>query len=93
MGDAAGALRGPDSADPDRRRDIAERERGLRVGSSWGLPEVLRRHSGWEQYQGGPGIVDLYRGAAGAAPRLGLFQLDHAYAPVAPPPADFHSPR
>jgi hypothetical protein len=77
LGDAAGALRGPGSAQTDRRQDIAER--GLRVGSTWGLPEVLRRHSGWEQYQGGPGIVDLYLSAAGAAPSLGLFQLDHAY--------------
>src|SRR5215207_4829777 len=77
LGDAAGAIRGPGGAEPDGHRDIAGR--GPRVGSSWGLPEVLRRHPGWEQYQGGLGIVDLYVGAAGTAPGLGLFQLDHAH--------------
>jgi hypothetical protein len=72
LGDAAGALRVPGSAEPRRRQAMAER-------SPWGLPEVLRRHSGWEQYQAGPGIVDLNVTAAGAAPGLGLFQLDHAH--------------
>jgi hypothetical protein len=73
LSDAAGALRGPGNAQPDRRQ-------GITVPSPWGLPEVLRRHSGWERFQTTlPGIVDLYVTAAGAAPGLGLFQLDHAH--------------
>jgi hypothetical protein len=73
LGDAAGAVRGPGRAQPDRRQGIA-------VPSPWGLPEVLRRHSGWERFQPVlPGIVDLYLTAASAAPGLGLFQLDHAH--------------
>jgi hypothetical protein len=72
LGDAAGAIRepsgGPRSAPPSTP-----------IGFSWGLPEVLRPHSGWEGYPAGPGIVDLYVAAADAAPGLGLFQLDHAH--------------
>ena len=73
LSDAAGALRGPGSGKPARLEGIA-------VRSPWGLPEVLRRHSGWEQFQAVlPGIVELSVTAAGAAPALGLFQLDHAH--------------
>ena len=71
LGDAAGALRAPDSAEPDRRQALEER-------SPWGLPDVLRRHAGWERYERGTGIVTLYVTAASAAPELALFQLDHA---------------
>jgi hypothetical protein len=43
------------------------------------VPEVLRRHAGWEQYAARQGIVGLYIAAAAAAPQLELYQLDHAY--------------
>jgi hypothetical protein len=73
LADAAGALRGPGSAEPDRRQ-------GMAVRSPWGLPEGLRRHPGWERFQAVlPGIVELYVTAASAAPGVGLFQLDHAH--------------
>jgi hypothetical protein len=72
LGDAAGAVRVPVSAEPDRRQ-------GTEEPSPWGLPAVLRRHSGWERYQVGTGNAALYATAAGAAPELGLFQLDHAH--------------
>jgi hypothetical protein len=70
LSDAAGALRVPDRT-PDQRP--------LPEGGSWGVPEVLRRHSGWEQFDARRGIVGLSIAAANAAPQLGLFQLDHAY--------------
>lgn len=73
LGDAAGALRGPGSG------ELARLE-GIPMRGPWGLPEVLRRHSGWERFQGVlPGIVELFVTAAGAAPALGLFQVDHAH--------------
>jgi hypothetical protein len=70
LSDAAGAQRLPSNAAP---------QRPLPMTLPWGLPDVLRRHSGWEQFQAGPGIVDLSVMAARAAPGLGLFQLDHAH--------------
>ena len=45
----------------------------------WGLPQVLRRHAGWEQHDRGRGIVGLYVTGARAARNLRLFQVDHAY--------------
>jgi Pectinacetylesterase len=72
LGDAAGALRIPGSETDQRQGFQAPR-------GSWGLPDVLRRHGGWERYQGGSGVVSLYVTAAAAAPELGLFQVDHAH--------------
>jgi hypothetical protein len=73
LADAAGALRAPGGG--GWRPAVSSAP----IGSSWGLREVLRRQSGWERYNAGPGIVDLFVAAVGAAPALGLFQLDHAH--------------
>jgi hypothetical protein len=70
LSDASGALRVP-----DRTSD----QRPLAEGAPWGMPEVLRRHSGWEQFEGRRGIVGLSIAAAIATPQLGLFQFDHAH--------------
>ena len=52
----------------------------LQSAALGGCRNVVRRHSGWERFLPVlPGIVDLYRTAASAAPGLGLFQLDHAH--------------
>lgn len=45
----------------------------------WGLPEVLRRHSGWESFEGDVGINQFYIHAAHTAPNLRLYQFDHAH--------------
>lgn len=45
----------------------------------WGIPEVLRRHRGWEAYNGDAGIDQLYIHAARSAPNLRLYQFDHAH--------------
>lgn len=47
--------------------------------SRWGLPDVLRRHPGWEQFPDKWGPADHYITAARATPRLRLFQFNHAY--------------
>jgi hypothetical protein len=45
----------------------------------WGIPEVLRRHPGWEEFHGSPRIEHLFITAARSAPNLMLYQFDHAY--------------
>ncbi|HUP20220.1 MAG TPA: pectin acetylesterase-family hydrolase [Gemmatimonadota bacterium] len=45
----------------------------------WGVPEVLRRHSGWEAFEGAAGVDQLYTHAAHTAPNLRLYQFDHAH--------------
>jgi hypothetical protein len=73
LSDAAGALRGPGGAEPDQRQRLED-------GGPWGLPDALRRHSGWDRFRNLlPGIVELSVTAAAAAPALALFQLDHAH--------------
>lgn len=46
--------------------------------ASWGIPEVLHRHSGWEQFKNDHGIENLFINAAQSAPNLELYQVDHA---------------
>lgn len=45
---------------------------------SWGIPEVLQPHSGWEQFGTDFGIEHLYVNAVQNAPNLKLYQVDHA---------------
>jgi hypothetical protein len=45
----------------------------------WGIPEVLRRHRGWEAFEGNAGIDQLYIHAARSAANLRLYQFDHAH--------------
>jgi len=45
----------------------------------WGIPEVLHRHPGWEDFEGDAGVEHLYITAARSAPNLRLYQFDHAY--------------
>ncbi|NEZ03109.1 hypothetical protein G4Y73_02965 [Wenzhouxiangella sp. XN201] len=45
----------------------------------WGVPEVLRRHSGWERFEGDMGMNPVYIHAAHTAPNLRLYQFDHAH--------------
>lgn len=60
------------SASRHRRTRSARR---LHLGAAGGITPPLRLGA----VPGRTRIVDLYLGAAGAAPGLGLFQLDHAY--------------
>jgi hypothetical protein len=57
--------------------------RGLAVpapdNTVWGFPGVLRRHSGWEQFPENWQPSDFFINAARSAPRLQLFQFNHAY--------------
>lgn len=46
---------------------------------TWGLPDVLRRHAGWEDTDGTKGVVGIYTNAARGVPNLRLYQFDHAY--------------
>lgn len=50
--------------------------------ASWGFPDALRRHSGWEAFDGSLGVDDFFILAAASAPNLRLFQVDHAYSVV-----------
>ena len=45
----------------------------------WGIPDVLRRHAGWEDADGTKGVVGIYTKAARGMPNLRLYQFDHAY--------------
>lgn len=46
--------------------------------ASWGIPDVLHRHSGWEQFKTDLGIENLFINAVQSAPNLELYQVDHA---------------
>jgi hypothetical protein len=45
----------------------------------WGLPEVLRRHTGWEDYEAWLRIDALYATAGRGVANLRLHQIDHAW--------------
>ncbi|MGF1585605.1 MAG: pectin acetylesterase-family hydrolase [Bacteroidales bacterium] len=51
---------------------------GSDVGQ-WGIPDVMRRHRGWEEFEDNAGIEKLYIHAARSVPNLGLYQFDHAH--------------
>jgi hypothetical protein len=45
----------------------------------WGIPDVLRRHPGWEEFHDFPRVEHLYITAARSTPNLRLYQFDHAH--------------
>jgi hypothetical protein len=45
----------------------------------WGIPDVLRRHPGWDEFQDFPRVEHLYIIAARSTPNLRLYQFDHAH--------------
>ncbi|MCM4161503.1 hypothetical protein FHG64_06625 [Antarcticibacterium flavum] len=47
--------------------------------TKWGVPEVLQKHPGWEEFEGNAGIDQLFLFAARSAPNLELYQVDHAH--------------
>ena len=57
--------------------------RGLSVpapdNNVWGFPGVLRRHPGWERFPENWQPSDFFIAAARRAPRLQLFQFNHAH--------------
>lgn len=64
LGDAASAYTKDSMAGVDQGR--------------WGIPDVLRRYPGWEDYEIG-GVPELYVDAIQVAPRVRFFQVDAAY--------------
>lgn len=89
---SAGAVGMPFHADQLARHYPDTRVIGLGLGAAahkdtamqgveeerWGLPEVLRRHDGWEEF-GAVGTNTLYRTAARGTPNLELYQIDFAH--------------
>ncbi len=69
LGDAAGAYRSTAAGENSE------------IPSRWGVPEVLQRYEGWEDFSGSnnTGIEQLYLHAAQGAPNLELYQFDQAY--------------
>jgi hypothetical protein len=65
LGDGAGSWR-------------TEGTRGADPGQ-WGIPDVVRGHPGWEEFNDTPRIEHLYVTAARTAPNLRLYQFDHAH--------------
>lgn len=63
LGDAAGGFR-------------SEAAEGIDL-EPWGIPGVVNRHPGWEEFSG-LGIEDLYITASQGAPNLELYQVDYA---------------
>jgi hypothetical protein len=46
---------------------------------TWGIPDVLRGHPGWEGFQASMRVEHLYVTAARSAPNLKLYQFNHAH--------------
>lgn len=91
---SAGAVGMPFYADRLARHYPETRVIGLGVGAAaykdtampaleeerWGVPEVLRRHDGWEELElDAIGTNTLYRTAARGTPNLELYQIDFAH--------------
>jgi hypothetical protein len=47
--------------------------------AQWGIPDVLRRHPGWEEFHDSPRVEHLYITAARSTPDLSLYQFDFAH--------------
>jgi hypothetical protein len=45
----------------------------------WGIPDVLRRHPGWEEFHDSVRVEHLFITAGHSAPNLSLYQFDHAH--------------
>jgi hypothetical protein len=45
----------------------------------WGIPDVLHRHPGWEEFHDSLRVEHLFIKAARSTPNLRLYQFDHAH--------------